>query len=156
MSSFMNFRRHEQNLALLITAGPQMMPDRGRQVGLAETDTAIDKQRIIFFPRLMGGGLRRRMRELIARTDHELRKGVAWGESRMQLVARGARGGSGAGLIRCGARLWGAAIARRARVVAVAVYNLPSITAGAPMAIAGCTDILAIGQLYIDRRADLR
>src|ERR1700688_4742091 len=81
-------RRHEQDLAFLIPARPQMMTDRGRQMGLAETHTAIDKQRIIFLARLIGRGLRRRMGELIARTDHELRKGVARRQSRVQLTPR--------------------------------------------------------------------
>ena len=66
--------RHKQNLAPLITGGPQMMADRRRQMGLAETDTAVDEERIILFARLIGDGLRRRMGELIARSDHELRK----------------------------------------------------------------------------------
>src|ERR1700674_5146862 len=56
-----NLRRHEQDLASLITGGPQMMADRRRQMRLAETDTAIDKERIILFARLVGRGLRCRM-----------------------------------------------------------------------------------------------
>src|SRR5450755_2913364 len=37
--------RHEQNLALVITGLQQVMADGGRQVRLAEADSAVDKQR---------------------------------------------------------------------------------------------------------------
>src|SRR5271154_6598340 len=60
-----NLGRHEQDPALLITRSPQMMADGGCQMGLAETDTAVDEERIILLTRLIGRGLRRRMGELI-------------------------------------------------------------------------------------------
>src|SRR5438128_219801 len=83
-----NLGRHEQDLALLIAGGPQVMADCRRQMGLAETHTAVNEERIILLARLVGRGLRGRMGELIARSDDELRKGIARRQSRVQLTPR--------------------------------------------------------------------
>ena len=83
-----NLGRHEQNFPRPIAAGPDVMPDRGHQMRLAEADTAVDEERVVLFARLIGDRLRRGMRELIARADHELRESVARVQGRMAISAR--------------------------------------------------------------------
>ena len=63
-----------------------MMADRSRQMGLAETDTAVDEERVVLFARLIRHRLRCRVRELITRADHELRERIAWRQSRVQVT----------------------------------------------------------------------
>ena len=53
------------------------MPDRGCQVRLAQANTAIDEQRVVFLTRLVGYRERRRVRKLVTRSDYELVERVA-------------------------------------------------------------------------------
>ncbi len=83
-----NFGRHEQNFSRPIAAGPDMVPDGGHQVSLAEAHPAINEKRVVFLARLIGDRLRRGMRELIGRSHHELRETVARVQGRMPISTR--------------------------------------------------------------------
>src|SRR5439155_25694612 len=50
--------RHEKHLARTGARAPQMMSDGGRQVSLAETDAAVNKERVVFLARPLGDCLR--------------------------------------------------------------------------------------------------
>src|SRR5579863_8432976 len=132
-----DLRRHEQDLAPLIARRPQMMTDRRRQMGLAETHTAVNEERIILLTRLVGRGLRRRVGELIARADDELRKGIARRQSRMQLAPRrlGRRAGRGGAELRLG-RIRMATAGRRA-VATIPVNSIDAFAVTVSVAIAG-------------------
>ena len=53
------------------------MSDRVEQVRLAETDAAVDEERVIGLGRQLGDGLAGRLRELIGVADHEGIESVA-------------------------------------------------------------------------------
>ena len=54
-----------------------VLPDRVHQVGLAETDAAVDEQRVVGARRRFGDGAAGGVRELIRRSDDEGVEGVA-------------------------------------------------------------------------------
>src|SRR5216683_1327372 len=60
-----------------------MVPHGGRQMCLAETDAAVNKERVIFLTRAVGYCLRGGVRELVTRPDHEFGKREALIELRM-------------------------------------------------------------------------
>ena len=62
-----------------------LMPDRVQQVRLAESDAAVDEQRVVRARRQLGHGLAGRLRELIRRADDEGVEGVA----RVEALDRG-------------------------------------------------------------------
>src|SRR5208282_3633162 len=83
-----NFGRHEQHFPRPVATGPDMVPDCGHQVGLAQAHPAINEKRVVFLARLVGDRLRRGMRELIGRSHHELRETVARVQARMPISTR--------------------------------------------------------------------
>src|SRR5260370_20369998 len=60
-----------------------MMPDGSGERGLAQTEAAVDEERVILLTRPVGDGQCRRMRELIAGADNEFGKNVARVKLRM-------------------------------------------------------------------------
>ncbi len=77
-------------------AGEQLahvVTDRVQQVGLAESGRAVDEQRVVGPSRALGDTERRRVREAVGRTDHELVERVAG----VQLGTRPGVGGLGLG-----------------------------------------------------------
>src|SRR5713101_6409946 len=89
-----------------------MMPDGSGEMGLAQTDAAVDEERVILLTRPVGDGQCRRMRELIAGANNEFGESVARVELRMDCCPldwpAGIRVGCHRGL---GDRLMGVAIA---------------------------------------------
>src|SRR5207244_13211017 len=69
-----------------------LMPDRVGEMCLAETDAAVDEERIVMVARLGRDGLAGRVRELIRGADHEAREGVL----RIEGTEEGARASLGA------------------------------------------------------------
>src|SRR5271167_3079935 len=55
-----DFGGYEQDPALTLAVGLQMMPDGGGKMSLTQSNTTIDNQRIIFLARLIGDRLGRR------------------------------------------------------------------------------------------------
>src|SRR5262249_24508355 len=76
--------RHEQDFAWPLTSGAQLMSDRRGEMGFAETHTAIDKKRIVFFSGLISYRLGGSMSKLVAGADDEFSKRI----TRVWLAAR--------------------------------------------------------------------
>src|SRR5208283_4945394 len=104
-------------------------------VSLAETDTAIDEERVVLFAGLICDRMRGGMCELIGRADHEFRESVARVQTRMAISPRGDRS---------------RAIRRRRLAVAVSI-RMPVAVAVA-VAIAICMTIA----WALQRRRDAR
>ena len=62
----------------LQSAGGAHVSDRMQQVRLAQSDAAVDEQRVVRGPWPLGDGLRHSVRHAIRRPDDEGLKGIAW------------------------------------------------------------------------------
>src|SRR4026209_2079231 len=70
------------NHLFVFLLGPTVLADGLHQVGLAETDTAINEQRVVRARGRLRHGKSRGMRNFIVRTDHERFERVPWVEPR--------------------------------------------------------------------------
>src|SRR2546427_120777 len=82
-----------------------LVPDRVREMCLAEADSAVDEERIVVIARLGRDGLARRVRELVRGADDEAREGVLWieGTQKGAGASRGVPAGGGGGEVSPGA-----------------------------------------------------
>ena len=69
--------RHEHDSAQAFSVAFQAMADSASQVGLAETNAAVDEERIVRITRLISGRDGCRVRKLIAGAHHKFTKRIA-------------------------------------------------------------------------------
>src|SRR5215469_15353513 len=69
--------RHEQHPAASGARVPEVMSDGSHQMSLAEANTTINEERVVFFARPFGDRQRGSVSELVARPDYEFCKGEA-------------------------------------------------------------------------------
>src|SRR5215469_4289356 len=105
------------------------MADRRHEVSLAEADPAVDEQRVVFLPGLIGDRQRRSMGKLVGRSYDELREAVSRVQRGMPVSAR--RGGRRRSAVRSGGTRLAVAVCI-AMAVAIAAC-VTTISVGMPI-----------------------